>query len=318
MGKKDVLIKKYLGRNEIFADVFNYYLFNGEYVIHPEDLRDQDTNELAYLKGADKTFASQKMRDLLKLCTIRKSSYGTLVLLGIEGQSNVHYSMPVRDYLYDALNYASQVKAISMDHEKTNRLKGAEKLSGFSKDDHLIPVITLCICFDKAVWDGPKSLFEMFGDVDERIREYIDDYRLNLITPGEIEDFGKFATELGFVLEVIHNSDTRDRIYDIIDANKDRVVDVLTAEMINTYTGLEIYTESEEGGQVMMSQGVKEWREELLAEGRADGLATGIEKGANMLAQLLKTITPGNEDYDKALNATEEERKELFKKYNIV
>jgi len=54
----------------------------------------------------------QKIRDILRLCTIRHSRYATLVLLGIEEQSDINYAMPVRDYLYDALNYADQVESI--------------------------------------------------------------------------------------------------------------------------------------------------------------------------------------------------------------
>ena len=35
----------------------------------------------------------------------------TLALLGIEAQAAVHYAMPVRAMLYDALNYTDQVEA---------------------------------------------------------------------------------------------------------------------------------------------------------------------------------------------------------------
>ena len=43
----------------------------------------------------------------------------------------------------------------------------------------------------------------------------------------------------------------------------------------------------------------------------------GIEEGENKLADLLKKLTPGSADFDKALNATSAERKELYKKYGI-
>ena len=64
------------------------------------------------MRKMGKAFPSQKMHDILRRCTIRRSKYATLILLGIEGQSDVSYIMPVRDYLYDALNYADQVEAI--------------------------------------------------------------------------------------------------------------------------------------------------------------------------------------------------------------
>lgn len=43
---------------------------------------------------------------------IRRAKLGYLVILGIEDQSKVHYSMPVRKMLYDALGYSSELSAI--------------------------------------------------------------------------------------------------------------------------------------------------------------------------------------------------------------
>ncbi len=42
----------------------------------------------------------------------------------------------------------------------------------------------------------------MFGKVDPRLLPYINDYRLKLITPGEIKDFEKFSSELGILMEL--------------------------------------------------------------------------------------------------------------------
>lgn len=44
----------------------------------------------------------------------------------------------------------------------------------------------------------------------------------------------------------------------------------------------------------------------------------GKEDGAEMLAKLLKKLDPGSDEFNRALNATEEERQALYKKYNIV
>ena len=79
MGKKDTITKNYLTRPDIFADAFNYYLFGGKKVIKPKDLEEQNTTELAVIKKMGRLFTNQKMRDVLKLCTIRRSRYATLV-----------------------------------------------------------------------------------------------------------------------------------------------------------------------------------------------------------------------------------------------
>ena len=53
------------------------------------------------------------------------------------------------------------------------------------------------------------------------------------------------------------------------------------------------------------------------ARGMEKGRAEGMAKGEDMIISLLKKLTPGSEDYYKALNASSEERKELYKKYGI-
>lgn len=317
MGKKDTLTKQYLAQDDVFSDAFNYYLFKGEKVIDAKDLKEQDPTELTVIKNMGKLFANQKMRDVLKLCTIKHSKIATFVLLGIEGQANIHYAMPVRDYLYDALNYASQVEDIRKAHVEAKDLTGDEKLSGFARNDHITPVITLCICFDKKYWNAPRSLYDMFGNVDPRIKEYVADYRLNLITPNEISDFRKFSSGLGFLLEFIRNSGDKDSLRDIIKARENENVDVRTVDMINTYTGANISKENAKGGQIRVCQGLKELLEEERNEGLNEGLNKGLDAGADMLARLLKAIEPGSKDFDKALNATPAQRKRLYKKYNI-
>ena len=62
-----------------------------------------------------------------------------------------------------------------------------------------------------------------------------------------------------------------------------------------------------------VEKGIAKGRAEGMAEGRVEGMA----KGEDMVIALLRKLTPGSEDYDKALNASAEERRELYKKYGI-
>ena len=57
---------------------------------------------------------------------------------------------------------------------------------------------------------------------------------------------------------------------------------------------------------------------EMLDRVEAKGIEKGVTKGEDMIIALLKKLPPGSEDYNKALNASAEERKELYKKYGIV
>ena len=53
------------------------------------------------------------------------------------------------------------------------------------------------------------------------------------------------------------------------------------------------------------------------ARGMEKGRAEGMVKGEDMIIALLRKLTPGSDDYYKALNASSEERRELYKKYGI-
>lgn len=99
MGKQDLLAKKYMSDNEKFADVFNYYLYNGKQVIKPENLHEESISEIAlpYSEKNKNTFI-EKYRDIIKRCVVKSDNHYTYFLLGIENQSEVHYAMPVKQY----------------------------------------------------------------------------------------------------------------------------------------------------------------------------------------------------------------------------
>ena len=57
-------------------------------------------------------------RDLLKLYTAMQDERAIYLVLGLEVQALVHYAMPVRGMLYDALNYVRQVTEAAASYRK--------------------------------------------------------------------------------------------------------------------------------------------------------------------------------------------------------
>ena len=105
MGAKDTKAKEYLSDNERFADLCNAVLFDGEQVVRAENLEEKDTTEVLSVFGTDeKEIQFQRWRDILKQVVVK--SYGDVyfMLVGLEHQSEIHYAMPVRVMIYDALN----------------------------------------------------------------------------------------------------------------------------------------------------------------------------------------------------------------------
>jgi len=275
MGKANVVTKQYMKDNSRFADVCNFYLFNGEQVIKPEDLAEKDVTELALPKGVKGTVAIEKIRDVLKSCCVKTAGGVTYLIVGFENQADIHYAMVVRNMLYDALNYSSQVESCAKKHRKNKDVSDAEFLSGFAKTDTLNPVITITIFWNYGTWDGARSLHEILNVQDKAILDYVSDYKLNLIVPEEIKNFEKFKTELGPVLEFISDAGNGKRLKKALKEKEERW-SVLGNEEVNLINicldaKLEITNDSGEGAENKVCKGIIELQEMSRAEGKAEG-----------------------------------------------
>ena len=113
--------------------------------------------------------------------------------------------MPLRQFLYDALRYESQRSEIAQRHKKAKDLTGLEYLSGFSAQDRLTPILSIVVYWGTEPWTAPLSLHEIL-DIREELMEYkdkINDYRINLLDVGRMENLqdyhGELKALLGFV-----------------------------------------------------------------------------------------------------------------------
>ena len=124
LGTKDSKAKEYLSDNTRFSEICNYVLFDGEKVIKPEDLKECDTTEVLSVFGIDKKqIVKQKWRDLLKGVSVKYTESVYIVLMGIEAQTDIHYAMPVKTMIYDAMNYGDQVNEAKKHHQKNKDYK---------------------------------------------------------------------------------------------------------------------------------------------------------------------------------------------------
>ena len=250
MGTKDSKAKEYLSDNTRFSEICNYVLFDGEKVIKPEDLKECDTTEVLSVFGIDKKqIVKQKWRDLLKSVSVKHTGQMYVILIGAEAQTDIHYAMPVKTMIYDALNYGEQVNEAKKCHRKNRDYRSSDEfLSGFTLDDKLTPVITITLYLGTTQWDGPRSLVEMMPQMDERILPFINDYRINLLNPLEIIDFSKFETGLRPLFELLKNASDEEKLNDLITNDETFTrVDVETVAAINLFVGTDIkYDEKEE------------------------------------------------------------------------
>ena len=281
LGTKDSKAKEYLSDNTRFSEICNYVLFDGEKVIKPENLKECDTTEVLSVFGIDKKqIVKQKWRDLLKSVSVKHTGQMYVILIGAEAQTDIHYAMPVKTMIYDALNYGEQVNEAKKRHRKNKDYRSSDEfLSGFTLDDKLTPVITITLYLGTTQWDGPRSLAEMMPQMDERILPFINDYRINLLNPLEITDFSKFETGLRPLFELLKNASDEEKLNELI--TKDDTftrVDVETVAAINLFVGTDIkYDEKEE--VVNMCKAWDDHKKLGIQEGMQRGMQQGMQQG---------------------------------------
>ena len=117
----------------------------------------------------------------------------------------------------------------------------------FTKEDKLIPVITITVYLGTKEWDGPRKLSDMFGDVDEELLPFIPDYRINLLAPREITDFTGFRTSIRQLFEVLKNAYDKEKMQEVLQNDeKFSRVDRETVEAINLFAGTDIDIDEKE------------------------------------------------------------------------
>ena len=245
MGKVDIATKQYMSHRDVIADVFNFYIYDGRQVIKPEKLQKIDTAEVALPYGNDAEIAVQKLRDNIMLWTMAMDDKAAYAVLGIENQDKIHYAIAVKNMLYDALQYAKQVEEAKRSYrnglnKKRIKLNSEEFLSGLKKADRLMPVITLVVYFGDKDWDGAKSIHEMLSVDDDELLSYVPNYKINLIEPAKIsdEDYDKFKTDVGSVLQFIKHQSDEDGSW-IKGKTRFKHVEKEAVELINLITGEE-------------------------------------------------------------------------------
>lgn len=311
MGAADTVTKAYMRENAIFADAFNYLIYGGRQVIDPNSLKELDTTEIALPFGDDKTDeAVQKYRDILKSAVIKEDKDAAYVLLGIENQTDIHYAMPVRNLIYDALQYGKQVSDVSAKHRKEsgNGHNRGEYLSGFYKEDRITPVITLVVHFGADAWDGPLSLHEMMSVDKPEIMQMVPDYRIQLIDPARMkpEDLMKFETSLREVMGYIKYSKDKEGMKTYMAGNSRTMLERTAAQVIKAITNTPI--EIPEG---LEEVNVCEAIEEMMKDSKAEGELKGK---MDTLAGLVRDGLLSVKDAAARLNMTEAEFEAAMKK----
>ena len=315
MSIQDTATKQYISEVEVFADAFNYLIYDSEQVIKPEQLTDMDTTQYVIPYHEDekgKPEAAQKYRDTLKTLAVKTDDRYTYLVLGIENQSHVHYAMPVRNMLYDAMQLEKQVRDLASQHRKEGKNGTSEEyLSGMKKEDRLSPVITLVINFGGKKWDAPLSLREMYGEQPEKVLPFIQDYRVFMIDPMEMSDndLQKLNSSLREVLAYIKYQRDKARMEKLLNEDsKFSCLETNAALVINAMTNAGIAIDPNKE-VVNMCEAIRQMVDEGISMGQKQG---SLNEKMTIARRVLELKMP-EEQVISVTKLTKQEVEELSK-----
>lgn len=188
MAQKDLSSKVLEAHNEIFANIFNTFAFNGEQILNPDFLEDEPTENIFLDIEGD---YRNNMRDVFKSYKIEgASSPVRLAYLGIENQTKIDKAMVVRILSYTANCYKRQCDEIAITRRALNKqLKLAktesqklfieEELNRYSVDN-IVPVITLVVNFNKQKWEYNINLSELVKDSNP-FKRYMHNFKIHVV-----------------------------------------------------------------------------------------------------------------------------------------
>lgn len=302
MAEKDVGMKNYLKCKLRFADLINGTIYNGKQIVKEDDLSEQP-NEYGLIledkKG--KKQVVQRYRDI-----VMKAKTGEYyIVFPVENQMNVHYAMPVRMMLYDALAYAEQVKELERKHEKNGeKLKGAEFLSGMKKEDKLIPIVPIVVYYGSVEWDASQDIHSMLELDDslqnEELKKYVPNYKINLLNVGNVECPENYKSGLQQLFGMLKCKSDKTAMRNYIHKHKEKLssVDAETFRLLGNLLGnaeeFEKYQKEENGG-IDMCRAFDEIYKEEQEKGRIQGsieiLLDLLKEKGEISDKLLEKIT---------------------------
>ena len=184
-------------------------------------------------------------------------------------------------------------------------------------EEKFTPVITLAVYFGtEHPWDGAKCLYDLL-DIDEELKEYVTNYRLNLYDCQAHDTFEEYRTGLRQVFETVRYGKDKEKLHKIMQENREAYsrIDSETKEMLEVLANVKIpdaFKIEEEGEErYNMCKAFEDMRQ----EGIEIGLAVGMEKGIQALVQTCKELGASRETIMEKFELTREKAKAYVEEY---
>lgn len=148
---------------------------------------------------------------------------------------------------------------------------------------------------------------ESFKEEPE-ILNWMPEYKIPLIIPGEIHQFEKFQTEFGKTMQFINSAKDKDTMRNLLTTDSAYHSRSRTAaKIINEFTGLNLRITDEKEDEIDLCKAWEEQRKEDIETGMKEGRKEGIKEGR--LDSIKRMLDKGisEEQVKELLDATDDE-----------
>ena len=279
MKEKDITEKKLLSYNDVFADVINGTIFEGQEIVRSEDLT--DANPVTQFKD-DKNTHREQIRDVAKLWEKKGVIFS---FIGIENQTSLDRDMILRVISYDGATYKNQIG-----------------------NEHIYPVFTIVIYWGKNEWKVPTTLKERI-ECPTEIIDVVSDYKFKLIDMARLsdEEIDKFRDDFKFIAGILSKKRNY-RPHDLDIKHPEEVLDLLDAVLHDDRFKImksEIVRIKTEGREVDMCEFLDELEKRGMEKGIEQGIEQGMEKGEEQATfRIAKNFKDSKVDVEIIVKAT--------------
>lgn len=247
MRQKDITEKYLEEYNDVFADIVNVLLFDGERIVHPGDLCP------AYGRSQYKAEDSQLHEQERDTAKYWSQGGVKIALCGLENQSCIDQDMPLRIISYDGAAYREQLL-----HKKCKER---------------YPVVTLVLYFGMNHWRKGHALKEILS-ISTELEPFVSDYKINIFEIAYLSDEKVAMFQSDFKIVADYFVQLRKNNHYIPSRQTIKHVDAML-KLMAVLTKDERFIvaqdiEEKEGGKTMC---------EVLDRVEARGIERGIEKG---------------------------------------
>ena len=260
----DSACRTFLSNDVSFASFINAVVFEGEQLIHPENLVRYE-NDTAFIINDSKRIEDKKRR---RDIVVKSDINGIYCILGVEHQSSVDQAMVVRCVIYEMLEYLKQ-----LENKEYKRL---------------VPQIMVAFYTGPKKWNVPVKLSDYF-EIPEELKKYFNDWKIILVDVKEMDTSKIKDEQTRYFIEAIQAMYKGDYIK-LHQKRKMNTNNLIYAAII---TGsLDMIKDIVEGDEMDMCEGMERMAEGFRSEGREEGILVGrvegkLEEKQNMLKEQL-------------------------------